>query len=211
MAAYPPGGTFFDTLKRSFSDVPVESGKIATSQFLEAAEGLTTLFAWTWTSLTRPDVLGSAAFKPVKSDMVGNIKKIRERQLAAPIESENLQDLVRNELKTKKHTATEGLVWLNRALDFTAQALRQNLTNSNEEVSVSFRAAYGNTLSKHHSFLIKPVFSAAMSATPYRKDFYAKLGDDQARVEKELGTWLTGLENIVKNLNDFLATKEAKW
>ncbi|THW90292.1 putative glycolipid transfer protein HET-C2 [Aureobasidium pullulans] len=209
--AYPPGGTFFDTLKRSFTDVPVESGKIATSQFLEAAESLTTLF----------DVLGSTAFKPVKSDMTGNIKvlhaalpiaiKIRDRQLAAPVDSENLQDLVRNELATKKHVATEGLVWLNRALDFTAQALRQNLSNSGEEVSVSFRAAYGNTLSKHHSFLIKPVFSAAMSATPYRKDFYAKLGDDQARVEKELGAWLTSLENIVKTLNDFLATKEAKW
>jgi hypothetical protein len=194
--------------------------------------------------LTRPDVLGSAAFKPVKNDMAGNIKvlilysitifgiwpvqKIRDRQLAAPIDSENLQDLVRNELKTKKHVATEGLVWLNRytdiwrisldpywqtdsALDFTAQALRQNLTNSSEEVSVSFRAAYGNTLSKHHSFMIKPIFSAAMSATPYRKDFYAKLGDDKPRVEKELNAWLSSLEDIVKNLNDFLSTKEAKW
>ncbi|KAI4842245.1 putative glycolipid transfer protein HET-C2 [Aureobasidium sp. EXF-8845] len=213
MAAVPPGGTFFDTLKRSFSDVPIESGKIATTEFLEACEGLTTLF----------DVLGSAAFKPVKNDMAGNIKvlilysitifvqKIRDRQLAAPIDSENLQDLVRNELKTKKHVATEGLVWLNRALDFTAQALRQNLTNSNEEVSVSFRAAYGNTLSKHHSFMIKPIFSAAMSATPYRKDFYAKLGDDKPRVEKELNAWLSSLEDIVKNLNDFLSTKEAKW
>lgn len=30
------------------------------------------------------------------------------------MDSENLQDLVRNELKTKKHTATEGLVWLVR-------------------------------------------------------------------------------------------------
>nr|AST36439.1 putative glycolipid transfer protein HET-C2 [Aureobasidium melanogenum] len=201
MAAFPPGGTFFDTLKRSFTDVPVESGKIATTQFLEACESLTTLF----------DVLGSTAFKPVKSDMTGNIKKIRDRQLAAPVDSETLQDLVRNELATKKHTATEGLVWLNRALDFTAQALRQNLTNSGEEVSVSFRSAYGNTLSKHHSFMIKPIFSAAMSATPYRKDFYAKLGDDQARVEKELGVWLSSLENIVKILNDFLASKEAKW
>ncbi|KAG9697595.1 putative glycolipid transfer protein HET-C2, partial [Aureobasidium melanogenum] len=201
MAAFPPGGTFFDTLKRSFTDVPVENGKIATTQFLEACESLTTLF----------DVLGSTAFKPVKSDMTGNIKKIRDRQLAAPVDSETLQDLVRNELATKKHTATEGLVWLNRALDFTSQALRQNLTNSGEEVSVSFRSAYGNTLSKHHSFMIKPIFSAAMSATPYRKDFYAKLGDDQARVEKELGAWLSSLENIVKILNDFLASKEAKW
>lgn len=41
-------------------------------------------------------------------------KKIRERQLAAPAESENLQALVINELKTKKHTATEGLLWLVR-------------------------------------------------------------------------------------------------
>ena len=60
------------------------------------------------------DVLGSVAFTPVKNDMTGNIKKLRERQLAAPLESETLQDLCRNELKTKKHTATEGLVWLNR-------------------------------------------------------------------------------------------------
>jgi hypothetical protein len=41
-------------------------------------------------------------------------QKIRDRQLAAPVDSETLQDLVRNELATKKHTATEGLVWLNR-------------------------------------------------------------------------------------------------
>jgi len=41
-------------------------------------------------------------------------QKIQDRQLAAPTLSETLQDLVLNELKEKKHTATEGLVWLNR-------------------------------------------------------------------------------------------------
>lgn len=41
-------------------------------------------------------------------------QKIRDRQLAAPTESDNIQDLCRNELKTKKHTATEGLLWLIR-------------------------------------------------------------------------------------------------
>jgi len=41
-------------------------------------------------------------------------QKIRDRQLAAPLESETLQDLVRNELKTGKHTASEGLLWLVR-------------------------------------------------------------------------------------------------
>ena len=104
--AYPPGGTYFDDpKKRSFVSVPISStDAISTTEFLEASESLTGLF----------DVLGSVAFNPVKNDINGNIKKIRERQLAAPLESQTLQDLVRNELKTKKHTATEGLVWLNR-------------------------------------------------------------------------------------------------
>lgn len=45
MAAIPPGGTFFDTLKKSFVDVPIGADeKISTSEFLEAAEGLLTLF-----------------------------------------------------------------------------------------------------------------------------------------------------------------------
>lgn len=66
-AAYPPGGTFFETVKKSFVDVPVDESKdnaISTNEFLEAAESTTTLF----------DVLGSVAFKPVKNDMSGNIK-----------------------------------------------------------------------------------------------------------------------------------------
>jgi hypothetical protein len=44
-------------------------------------------------------------------------QKIRDRQLAAPLESEDLQSLARNELKIKKHTATEGLVWLVRYVE----------------------------------------------------------------------------------------------
>lgn len=42
------------------------------------------------------------------------MQKIRDRQLAAPAESEDIQSLVINELKTKKHTAAEGLLWLVR-------------------------------------------------------------------------------------------------
>ncbi|CAD6584954.1 MAG: hypothetical protein ASARMPREDX12_002743 [Alectoria sarmentosa] len=201
---FPSGGTWFDTLHKTFDDVPVQANKdnaIPTSDFLEAAESLTTLF----------DVLGSMAFTPVKNDMIGNIKKVRDRQLAAPIESETLQSLVISELKTKKHTATEGLLWLVRALDFTSQGIRSNLQNPSDELSASFRTAYGNTLKPHHSFMVKPIFSAAMSATPYRKDFYAKLGDDQTKVDKAAGKWLEALEKQVSIMKQFQARKEAKW
>ncbi|KAJ5749305.1 uncharacterized protein N7511_011001 [Penicillium nucicola] len=202
MAAIPADQTWFDTIKKSFADVPIgaEDG-ISTTEFLEAAESLVTLF----------DVLGSAAFTPVKSDLQGNIEKVRTRQLAAPAESETLQALVVNELKTGKHTATEGLIWLVRGLDFTAQALRHNINNADSELSKSFREAYGETLKPHHSWVIKPIFSAAMSATPYRKDFYVKLGQDQPKVNAELAKEVAALEKVVAILKAFQETPAAKW
>ncbi len=50
-----------------------------------------------------------------------------------------------------------------------------------------------------------------MSATPYRKDFYAKLGADEGKVQEQLEKYLKALEGVVKTLNGFLARKEAKW
>ncbi|KAL5336120.1 glycolipid transfer protein domain-containing protein [Aspergillus crustosus] len=203
-AAIPADGTWFDTLKRSFADVPVDAANdnsISTGEFLEAAESLTSLF----------DILGSAAFSPVKSDLTGNIKKVRERQLAAPSESQTLQALVLNELKTKKHTASEGLLWLVRGLDFTAKSLRHNIDNASKELSDSFRDAYGKTLKPHHSFIIKPIFSAAMSATPYRKTFYEKLGSDGEKVKAALEREVAALEERVAILQAFQERKEAKW
>ncbi|KAB5524008.1 glycolipid transfer protein [Coniochaeta sp. 2T2.1] len=200
----PPRGTLLDTFKKSFIDVPIDAEKnnaISTSEFLDAAESLTTMF----------DALGSVAFSPVKNDMLGNVKKLRERQLTSPLESQTLQELVINELKTKSHKATEGLLWLTRGLEFTCIALSQNLADQKSELSDSFRSAYGVTLKPHHSFMVKPIFSAAMSACPYRKDFYAKLGSDLEKVITQLRTYLAALDKIVGILKAFLASKEAKW
>jgi hypothetical protein len=199
----PAGQTWVSTTKTSFTDVPIDEANgeaVATTQFLDAAESLTTMF----------DLL-SVTFGPVKSDILGNVKKLRERQLAAPAESENVQDLCRNELKTKKHTATEGLLWLVRGLEFTSLALTTNQANPTQELSDSFRAAYTTTLKPHHGFMVKPLFTAAMSACPYRKDFYAKLGGDEAQVQNDLGPYLAALQRIVAILKTFLESKDAKW
>jgi hypothetical protein len=59
--------------------------------------------------------------------------------------------------------------------------------------------------------MVKPIFSAAMSATPYRKDFYAKLGADLEKVAAELRVFLASLEKIIAILKGFLEKKEAKW
>jgi len=156
--------------------------------------------------------------------MNGNVNKVRERQLASPGTSSTLQSLVKSELASKSHKATEGLLWLVRGLDFTAQALRADLTTNSgvsateakpsKELADGFRAAYKSTLAPHHSFLIKPIFSAAMSATPYRKSFYASLcgeGTSPETAKEALEKWVSALEQRVTILKTFLASKEAKW
>ncbi|KAK7422231.1 hypothetical protein QQX98_001754 [Neonectria punicea] len=201
---YPAGGTIVQSFKRSFTDVPIDAANgnaISTTEFLEAAEAMTTMF----------DTLGSVAFSPVKKDILSNVAKLRVQQEAAPAESGNVQDLCRNELKTKKHDATEGALWLVRGLDFTCQALTRNIANPSEELADSFRESYKGTLKPFHGFLIKPIFSAAMSACPYRADFYTKLGDSPDLVTSELTAYLDALTKIVTILQEFVKSKEAQW
>lgn len=62
--------------------------------------------------------------------------------------------------------------------------------------------------------MVKPIFSAAMSATPYRKDFYTKMvaeDTNTAKLEDARKVWLEALEQRLKILNSFMASKEAKF
>lgn len=188
--------TFFDEMKKSFVDVPVTDDKIDTASFLEASESLVKLF----------DLLGSSAFTVVKNDMNGNIEKIRAKLLKDPAGASTLQDLVLSEAPTKDKKSTQGLLWLSRGLQFTAQAMRESLDNPSKELTVTFTDAYTKTLSQYHGMLVKPVFKLAMKACPYRKDFFEKLGSDQEKVNAQLKEWLEALENIVKIIIAFFAS-----
>lgn len=138
--------------------------------------------------------------------MNGNIKKIRARQLANPAGSETLQDIVLGEVSERSKSATQGLLWLTRGLEFTAVAMRKNIESS-EELSISFTASYNETLTKYHNMMIRPVFKLAMKACPYRRDLYKKLGNDQEKVVAQLKEWLVALEKIVAIIKEFLASE----
>ncbi|KAF8348253.1 glycolipid transfer protein domain-containing protein [Amanita rubescens] len=191
---------YLDTVK-SFADVPVTDTSIDTLAFLEASNGLVGLF----------DLLGSTAFSIVQADLNGNIAKVKARYDAAPTLSGTLQSLVENEKGEKKRTATEGLMWLLRGLSFTCMALQFSQADEKEELSASFTKGYEGSLKKHHNFVIKGVFSVAMKACPYRKDFYAKVAADPdggapasvERLNEALNKWLAALSAIVKQMEAF--------
>ena len=59
--------------------------------------------------------------------------------------------------------------------------------------------------------MVKKVFGVAMSATPYRKDFYKKLGDDDAKVSISLEKEVKALKRVVEILKQFQERREAQW
>ncbi|KAG8940372.1 hypothetical protein FRC04_005391 [Tulasnella sp. 424] len=185
--------TYFDTVKRSFTNVTVNEDGVNTEEFLEASEGVCGIF----------DRLGSSAFNVVKSDLEGNIKKVGDYHTANPDKSKTLEQLVISEKNEKKRPATQGLLWLLRGLHFTLAGLQESYKNKDQELKDSFQAGYEYTLKPHHSFVVRPVFALAMNACPYRKDFYEKLGSPPERVESELKTWSDALDAIIKRMNGF--------
>ncbi|KAG8913002.1 hypothetical protein FRC00_003268 [Tulasnella sp. 408] len=185
--------TYFDTVKRSFANVTVDEDGVNTGEFLEASEGVVGIF----------DLLGSTAFSVVQSDLNGNIKKVRDYHTAHPDKSKTLEQLVISEKNEKKRTATEGLLWLLRGLHFTLAGLQESFKNKDQELSASFQAGYEYTLKPHHGWAVRPVFALAMKACPYRKDFYAKLGNPPEKVEEELKKWLDALDSIITRMNGF--------
>ncbi|KAI8848390.1 glycolipid transfer protein domain-containing protein [Chytridium lagenaria] len=169
-----------------------EGQNIDTATFLDACEGIVGIF----------DKLGSA-LGVIKSDVSGNVGKIRAKFLTNPVAYGTLQEIVLSERAEKKWVVTEPMLWLKRALEFTAIGLRHNIQNPADELSVSFNVAYGKTLSPFHSFLVRPIFSMAMKACPTRKDFYAKLGASDPTFDQAFNGWLGGLENNLTVLVPF--------
>lgn len=182
-------------MQKSFADVSLDGDKIDTASFLDASVSLVKLF----------DLLGLSAFTVVQKDMTGNIEKVRAKLLSDPANAATLQGLVLSEAGTKDKKATQGLLWLSRGLQFTAQAMRETVDNPLKEMTVTFTDAYTKTLAQYHGMLVKPIFKLAMKACPYRKDFFAKLGADQTRVAEQLAVWLAALENIVLVIMAFFA------
>ena len=86
-------------------------------------------------------------------------------------------------------------MWLLRGLDFTAQAMRNSVTNKNEELATSFTNAYGTTLRPHHGMLIRPVFALAMTSLAI-----AKLRDVQQQIKEKAGEMVDGVGQYVLEL-----------
>jgi len=200
--------TFFSKVKYRFQPIP-DDGRIDTDTFLNACGEVIPFF----------DVLGSTAFAPVKSDINGNITKLRKKFLTNPEKFQTLQGMVEDEIETKttksKGSATDALLWLKRALTFIRVFFEQVLSKE-PDLSKCVTAAYEGSLKKYHGWMVQKVFAMAMMAVPYRKDFMLTLGKDASEevilehMQQALDELATNLDQIIKFYLEKGEDKEGK-
>merc|ERR1711998_9233 len=173
---------FFPPVTEKFTAAALDGGEVPTEKFLDACESILPLF----------DSMGMI-FGQVKSDIGGNITKLRKSFAAAPEASVTLQKMVQadiaNKTTTKSGSATESLLWLKRAFEFIIGLLIK-LAGTDDEMKKCANDAYEATLSKVHGFMIRKTFQMGVGAVGARKDFLLKQGPDEASVITDMKAFL---------------------
>ncbi|XP_028273583.1 glycolipid transfer protein-like [Parambassis ranga] len=159
------------------------------------------------------DCLGSKVFSIIKSDINGNITKIRAVYLKDPAKYVTLQDILEAEREAHqaewpKVGATLALMWLKRGLHFI-QILLQSLADGERDennpnlIRVNITKAYEQALKRYHGWIVQKIFNAALLAAPYRSNFLKALSKGEEVKEEEC------LANVRQFLVNYTPTVDA--
>ncbi|RWS25784.1 Glycolipid transfer protein-like protein [Leptotrombidium deliense] len=144
----------------------VNNGMIGTIQYLEASKGIVKFV----------EQLGTL-FKPVRSDINGNIEKLTSIYNSNPNKYKTLNSIVEVESKSiadgEFKIGTDALLWLTRALQYIHLFLTYFYEDyskqvKNEDLSVHFKKAYEETLKMHHNWFVQQIFYLCLNAAPDR-------------------------------------------
>ncbi|XP_049594930.1 glycolipid transfer protein [Syngnathus scovelli] len=189
-------------LDNSFGELPPDNS-VNTKLFLETVSHLPSFF----------DCLGSKVFSPIKSDITGNITKIKEVYMKDPQRYVTLQQILEAERQDlgaewPKAGATLALMWLKRGLRFI-QVLLQSLADGEQDMNqpnlirINITKAYEQALKQYHGWFVQKIFTTALYAAPYRADLLKALSKGENVKEEEC------LENLRHFLVNFTATVDA--
>lgn len=189
-------------LDNQFKELPPDNS-VDTKLFLDTVSHLPAFI----------DCLGSKVFSLIKSDINGNITKIRGVYTKDPQRYITLQHILEAEREDNgsewpKVGATLALMWLKRGLRFI-QILLQSIADGEKDecnpnlIKVNITKAYEGALKRYHGWLVQRIFKGALIAAPYRSDFFKALSKGEEVKEEEC------LANVRHFLVNFTATVDA--
>lgn len=153
---------------------------------------------------------GGQAFYPVKTDIQGNIDKLKKHFLANPIAFGTMQKMVQSEMDagttTKSGSATDALMWLKRALHFITEFLG-SIGKGEKNLGNAANQAYAASLAEHHGWMVRQVFNVAMMAVPSYEGFMKAArkdsSDDDATMIAQINVLVTSFGGLLSAMDDF--------
>ncbi|KAM3172955.1 hypothetical protein ACTXT7_013492 [Hymenolepis weldensis] len=132
-----------------------------------------------------------AALYPVKSDVNGNIVKIRNS--CEKFDVWSVEEMLAKEkeanIANKDSSGSVGLLWLSRGVELIIESLAELVRNPDEKMSTLVKNAYENTLKPYHN-------RGGLKMFPDTKSFLLKLAYNQPNMDEE----------VMVAMNNFLQT-----
>mmetsp|Transcript_27778 Transcript_27778/g.60733 ORF Transcript_27778/g.60733 Transcript_27778/m.60733 type:complete len:207 (-) Transcript_27778:1758-2378(-) len=160
--------TVFASLSESLKPIRSEDGEIQTIPFLSTCRLIIPII----------ETLGTA-FYPAKADLSGNIERLAKRAAEDPEEYKLLFKIITKEVdkgeETGSSSATKGLLWLKRFLEFVVSLLR----NLDDPAATLYDAAYKSykeCLQPYHGFIASSAFTVILNMCGSREPFEEALG-----------------------------------
>ncbi|VDN96595.1 unnamed protein product [Rodentolepis nana] len=146
------------------------------------------------------DMQGAALF-PVKSDVSGNMHKVRnacERLNVCTID-EMLAKEQETGIAKRDSSGSVGILWLSRTVDLILESMVEFLKCPDEKMSNLVRIAYERTLKPYHSRVMALLFSGGLRIFPDTNTFLLNLAYNKPNMnEKVIGFYV-----YVAELNNF--------
>ncbi|CAF4698028.1 unnamed protein product, partial [Rotaria socialis] len=131
----------------------------------------------------------SPIFTPLKTDVNGNINKLRRKMSENLINFQTLYAMVHDEIESQttntRNSATDALLWLKRTFEFLSNFLYE-FGMGDKTLADAVSRGYEQSLRKYHGIFARSVFSFALRAVPSNEEFIRSLAIDQNDASKNL-------------------------
>lgn len=154
------------------------------------------------------------AFSLVHADINGNITRLSEQYKCDQIKYTTLFSIVTDEmskgLQGGSSSCTKGILWLKRAMEFTACILDRLSRQEGNDLSLSSAVteAYTSVLYPYHGFLASSAFYVTFNFLPTREYFFESLGANEATIRTEMQSFVKAFTPVLEEIHRFLVDND---
>lgn len=150
-----------------------------------------------------------ASFVLVRIDVNGNITRLQERQATDPDTYSDLFEMARAEVRSgqasSSQSATKGILWLKRAMEFVAALFQRLCDDQTQTLAAAASDAYSDTLYVYHGWITSAAFTVALKMVPSRQAFFAQFESTRdSDLVAQMQTCLLAFRPMLQRVHDDL-------